>query len=253
MKANRKMTWAGMALGAAVFLTGYVLRSMVPPLTMGTSAEFPPFEAYEDGPGSRIVGFDVELGRAIAERAKRELKIVDMPFEDLIPALEAGEVDMVLVAMTITEERGRRVDFSEPYYRARQVAMVREGDAVPEKAEDWAGLRIGAQRGTTSHALARSLEGIEELRLARTAREAVVDLLNSRVDAVLVDEQPAAAFRRIFPEARVVDLGFREELYGVAVRRGNGALLGTINETLAEVKADGRYDWFVDRWMVQAD
>jgi arginine/lysine/histidine transporter system substrate-binding protein len=251
--ANRKMTWASVALCLAVVFMGQFLRGRIPPLKMGTSAGFPPFETYESGAGSAIVGFDVELAKAIAQHAKRPLEIVDMPFEDLIPALEAGEVDMALVAMTITEERAARVDFSEPYYRARQVVLMREGDEEPTSQDALRGWRIGVQRGTTGHALALGLTDAELVEAVENAKQAVVDLLNSQVDVVLVDEQPAAAFRKTFPDVRIVDLGFRDEFYGVAVRKGNRALLDAINETLAAVKADGRYDWFIDRWMVQAE
>ena len=249
---NRKLSMASLAFGIGVFFIGSVLRERLAPrpLAMGTHAEFAPFEARENG---EVVGFDVDLGRAIAEKAGRPLKIVDMPFEDLIPALESGELDMVLVAMTITEERSERVDFSKPYYRATQVAMMREGEASPATKEELAGRKFGAQAGTTSEALAREIAGAENVKRAPTAKAALADLLNSQVDFVLVDEQPAEAFRKVFPEARVLRFEFPEEQYGVAVRKGNAALLETINETLGAIAADGRYDWFVDRWMVQSE
>ena len=249
---NRKLSLASMAFGIGVVLLGSVLRERLAPrpLRMGTHAEFAPFESRE---GGAIVGFDVDLGRAIAEKAGRPLEIVDMPFEDLIPALEAGELDMALVAMTITEERAKRVDFSRPYYRATQVAMMREGEEEPATKEELAGRKIGVQAGTTSEALAREIAGEENVKRAPTAKAALADLLNSQVDFVLVDEQPAEAYRKVFPEARVMRFAFPEELYGVAVGKGNAALLGTINETLDAIAADGRLDWFVDRWMVQAE
>ncbi len=223
------------------------------PLVMGTHAEFPPFAMREDGDEGRIVGFDVDLAQAIADKAGRPLQIVDLPFDELIPALETGRVHMVLAAMTITAERAERVDFSDPYYKATPVVMIRAGEPEPPQAEDMAGQKIGAQAGTTNERLAQEITGKNNVRAKPSAKAAIADLLNSQVNYVLVDEQPATAFQRIFPEARIVRLPFPDEFYGVAVRKGDADLLKRINQTLKDVAADRRYDWFIDRWMLQLD
>lgn len=246
---SRQMTLASLVFGAAVFMAGYVLRERATPLTLGTHAEFPPFE-YREEPGGRIVGFDLELARAVAEKAGRPLRVVDMPFEDLIPALEAGEVDFVMVAMTITPERAKRVDFSRPYYRATQVAMVRAGDPEPAAKEELEDKRIGAQSGTTSYAWAREIAGAANAKGVPTARAAAMALANGEVDCIFVDEQPAEALGKTFPGLKIVRIPFEVEEYGAAVRKGNRALLETIDRTLEELVADGRHEWFVDRWMV---
>ena len=113
--------------------------------------------------------------------------------------------------------------------------------------------QIAAQAGTTSEAIAQEWAGLGNVRSTTSAKAAIVDLLNSQADAVLMDEQPATAFRKIFPEAQIVRLPFPDEFYGVAVRKGNARLLNLVNATLEEVRADGRYDWFIDRWLLQAD
>lgn len=246
---SRNMTLASLVFGAAVFLTGYVLRERASPLTLGTHAEFPPFEHREE-PGGRIVGFDMELARAVAEKAGRALRVVDMPFEDLIPALEEGEVDFVMVAMTVTPERAKRVDFSRPYYRATQVAMLRAGDPEPASKEELGDRRIGAQSGTTSYAWAREIAGAANAKALPTARAAAQALANGEVDCILVDEQPAAALAKNIPGLKIVRIPFEVEEYAAAVRKGNRGLLETIDRTLEELVADGRHEWFVDRWMV---
>lgn len=246
----------GLAIGLLLVLGGavWMLRGEPVPLIMGTHAQFPPFEMVQPvGDGEEIVGFDVELAQAIAAQAGRPLTIIDMPFDDLIPALEAGTVDMALVAMSMTEERARRVDFSEPYYTATQVVLIREGESPPATRDDLATWPMAAQTGTTSAALALDIAGADNVRQTSSARAAIVDLLNSQVNAVLIDEQPAIAFQKIFPEAHIVRLSFAEEYYAVAVRKDNSRLLKLINTTLQDIKADSRYDWFIDRWLLQAN
>ena len=247
------MSLASLALGVTVFMAGYVLRARVTPLVMGTHAGFAPFEMREGGEDSEIVGFDVEVGRAIAARAGRPLQIVDLPFEALIPALESGVVDLLAVAMTITPERAERVDFSDPYYRATQVVLMRAGGLMPETKEELRGRRIGVQAGTTSREAAMALTGPENVKEAATAVAAVGELQNEGVDYVLMDEQPAVHFARTDPGLQMVRLGFEDEFYGVAVRKGNTELLRTVNAALAAIGGDGRYEWFIDRWMMQDD
>lgn len=239
-----------LVLGVAVWM----LQGKPAPLIMGTHAHFPPFEMVQSvDDGEEIVGFDVELAQAIAAKTGRPLTIIDMPFDNLIPALDAGTIDMALVAMSMTDERAQRVDFSEPYYTATQVVLIREGDAPPTTREELATWPIAAQTGTTSAALALDIAGADNVRQTTSAKAAIVDLLNSQVNAVLIDEQPAATFRKIFPEAHIIPLPFPEEYYAVAVRKDNKPLLKLINATLRDIKADGRYDWFIDRWLVQAN
>lgn len=249
----KSLTLANMVLAFGVFAVGWVMLGRVPPLVMGTHAEFAPFSLRESGEDAPVAGFDVELGWAIAETAGRELKIVELPFEELIPALEAGTVDMLLASMTITPERAKRVAFSDPYYRATQVVLLKAGGAVPDAKAELKGRRIGVQSGTTSEAVARELTEAENIRAVPTGMAAVADLLNGEADVVLMDEQPAVHVLKKNPDLRLIYLDFDDEYYGVAVRKGSVKLLEAVNQTLAEIAEDGRYDWFLDRWMLQAD
>lgn len=250
---NRKLTWMSILFGASVFIAGALLRERIPPLTMGTSAGFPPFEMRAGGEGSAIVGFDVDLGRAIAKKVGRPLKIVDLPFEGLIPALEAGAVEMVLAGLAMTEERATRVDFSEPYFRTSPVVLMREEMAPPESKEAMAGRKVGAQGGTTSYALAQEIAGAENVVESETPWAAMGDLLNGKVDFMLMDAQSAAVFLKTFPGSRMARLPFAEVAYGVAVRKGDSKLLAKINATLEEIVKDGRRDAWVKQWMGQPD
>ena len=221
-------------------------------LVMGTNAEFPPFETRGGANGSEVVGFDVEVARAIAAKAGLPLKIEDMKFDSLLPALSAGKVDLVLAGMTITDERSRNVDFSAPYYKATQVVLILAGSPIPQTKEDLKGMKIAVQLGTTGDGAAVEIAGQDNVRQFTSAMDAVVELMNGKVECVVIDEQPAIQFAKKNPELMLVRPQFDDEFYGVAVKKGNAELLAKVNEALAEIAADGRYDQFVDRWMVQA-
>lgn len=239
-------------VAAAALLAACGRKDATKYLVMGTNAEFPPFEMRSNSSGAKVVGFDVEVAKAIAAKVGLPLKIEDMQFDGLLPALDAGKVDLVLAAMTITADRAQTVDFSAPYYKATQVVLIRKGDPVPAGKEELKGRTIAVQLGTTGDGAAVDIAGRENVRQFTSTLDAVVALMNSQVDFVVIDEQPAIHFqKRNAPDLELVRLAFADEFYGVAVKKGNGELLDKINGALAEIVADGRYDQFVDQWLIQ--
>ena len=250
MKSFRLGTW--LMWGMVALLAGCGKKDGTRYLVMGTNAEFPPFETRGGADGTEVVGFDVEVARAIAAKVGLPLRIEDMKFDSLLPALNAGKVDLVLAGMTITEERARNVDFSEPYYKATQVVLVRGDSAVPESKEALKGQVIAVQLGTTGDGMAAEITGQENVRQFTSAMDAVVELMNRKVEAVIIDEQPALQFVKKNPGLVLVRLAFDDEFYGVAVKKGNAELRAKVNEALAEIAADGRYEQFVNQWMVAA-
>lgn len=240
--------WTVLALAALLVACGK--KDSTKYLVMGTDAKFPPFETRGGAEGKEVVGFDVEVARAIAAKAGLPLKIVEMEFDRLLPALAEGKVNLVLAAMTITDERRATVDFSMPYYKATQVALILAGGPVPESKEELKGLRIAAQAGTTGFAAAEDLTPPENIRSVASPQSAAVDLMNSQVDVAILDEQPAIQLAARNPELMLIRPGYDEEFYAVAVRKGDTNLQETVNQTLGEISADGRYDRFVDEWLV---
>ena len=234
---------------AAVWFAAGCGRKDANVLKLGTDAKFPPFEMRA---GDDVVGFDVEIAKAIAAQAGLPLKIEEMEFDRLLPALADGKVDFVLAALSITDDRRAQVDFSVPYYKATQVALILAGGLVPESKEELKGLRTAAQAGTTGYAAAEELAAPENIRAVASPLAAAVDLMNSQVDVAILDEQPAMKLAADHPELMLIRPEYPEEFYGVAVRKGDTNLLETINQTLGAISADGRYDRFVDEWLVGA-
>ena len=207
-------------------------------IVMGTNAEFEPFE-YRDN--DEIVGYDIETAQAIAEYAGMEFAPVeDMAFDSLITALSSGQIDMVVAGMSVTEERLQQVNFSDPYYRAAQVIIVPKEGATVASSADLAGKAIGVQEGTTGDIyVEENVEGAQ-LNRFKKAVDAAIDLANGRLDAVVLDEQPALRIVAQNDALMVLDEALTEEEYAIAVRKNNPELLAAINAGLAELEASGK-------------
>lgn len=207
-------------------------------IVMGTNAEFEPFEYRE---GTEIVGLDVDIAKAIAEKLGKELKIEDMEFNTVLSQLSMGSVDFVAAGLTVDEERSKQVDFSDTYFKTKQAIIVREDNTDIKVAEDLVGKAVGVQLGTTGDKYVSTTKGVECVPFDKGSL-AVMDLINGRIDAVVIDEQPAKRMVEAQTGLKVLDVAFVEEEYAIAVKKGDAELQAAINEVLAEIKADGTYD-----------
>lgn len=205
---------------------------------MGTNAEFEPFEYRE---GMEIVGFDVEIAQAVAEKLGKELKIEDMEFDSLITQLNVGSLDFVASGMTIKPDREKQVDFSDPYFTSKQVIIVKEENEDIKVAEDLTGKSVGVQLGTTGEEYVSKAEGVECIAFNKGTL-AVMDLVNGKVDAVVIDEEPAKRMVAAQKGLKVLEAPFVEEKYAIAVKKGDTELKDAINETLAELQSSGKFD-----------
>ncbi len=241
----RKVLYLFLIMAVVMMLGGQALAQTY---VVGTSADFPPFEYMEDG---EFVGFDMDLMRAIAEEMDFEIEFRDISFDSLIPGLRTGTIDIVIAAMTITEERARAVDFSDPYYVANQSIIVRE-DSGFNLTVLFGDNRIGAQTGTTGDLwVTEELydEGILTGRVVRyeTFDLAIEDLVNENVEALVLDRPVAERFVEARPLVLVGEIITHEE-YGIAVDRGNEELLAKINEGLEKVVDSGRMGELIDKY-----
>lgn len=159
-------------------------------LTMATNAYFPPYEYYE---GNDIVGIDAEIAKAVADKLGLELKIEDMEFGSIIIAVTQGRADMGLAGMTVTEERLESVNFTDSYATGIQVVIVTE-DSDIEGIDDLNGKKIGTQLGTTGDQYSKQDFGEENVESYNKGADAVMALTQGKVDAVIIDNQPALAF-----------------------------------------------------------
>lgn len=240
---------AGVVLMAVAGLAGCG-RKDANVLRLGTDAKFPPFAMRAEAPGADPVGFDVDVARAIAASAGKQLQIVEMDFDRLLPALADGKVDLAMAALPRDGENQARADFSDPYYDATPAAIILAGGPVPETKEELKGKRTAAVAGTPAYAAAEELAPADPLRAVATPLAAVVDLMNSQVDLAVLDEAPGSYLAERHPELMLLRPGFAPVGYAVAVRKGDTNLLDVVNRTLAELKADGRHRKMLEDWVV---
>lgn len=213
-------------------------------LIMGTNAEFPPYEFYE---GQDIVGIDVEIARAVAESMGKELKVEDMAFDSIIPAISSDKVDIGAAGMTVTEERKQSVDFTDTYVKASQVIMIKADNTEIAGAGDVEGKVIGVQLGTTGDLYASDVT--DSVERYNKGFEAVQALSQGKIDAVIIDDQVAKALAADNADVKVLDEPFTEEEYAIAVKKGNTELVEQINTALADLKQSGKLQEIVDKYI----
>ena len=159
-------------------------------LIMATNAEFPPYE-YHDG--DNIVGIDAEIAAAISEKMGCKLQIEDIAFDSVIPEVTSGKADIGMAGMTVTEERKQSVDFSDTYAEASQVIIVKSDSAIASP-DDLKDKIIGVQTGTTGDIYATDDFGDKNVERYNKGMEAVQALSQGKIDAVIIDREPAKVF-----------------------------------------------------------
>ncbi len=217
-------------------------------LVVGTNAAFPPFEYVGDD--GNPDGFDVALIKAIGDKIGMDVQIQDMEFDSLVTSI-GSKIDVAIAGMTVTDERKKMVDFSDSYYEAVQNVLVPQGSTIAS-ADDLKGLKIGVQLGTTGEFIADEIEGAS-ISAYNKAVDAVNDLINGRVDCVIVDKNPAEVFVAQYSDKLTVlegsQFGFEAEHYAIALPKGNTELAGKINSALKELKEDGTYDALIKKYI----
>lgn len=213
-------------------------------LVMATNAEFPPYEYYE---GGEIVGIDADIARAIAEDMGMELKIEDMAFDSIIAAVQSGKADFGAAGMTVTEDRLASVNFSDTYAEAKQVIIIKEGSEI-KSADDLTGKKVGVQLGTTGDILADEIEDGTVERYNKGA-EAVMDLVGDRVDAVIIDNEPAKVFVSQNEGLTMIEDAYEAEQYAIAIAKDNTELVEKINASIANLKESGKLQEIIDKYI----
>jgi polar amino acid transport system substrate-binding protein len=210
---------------------------------VGTDAAYAPFESQNEK--GEIVGFDIEVLQAVAAKAGIEVKFVNTPWEGIFNALGQGDRDMVVSAVTITEERKGTMDFSDPYFDAQQLIAVKENSKIAKFA-DLKKLKVGVQTGTTGDEAVTKLLGKASTNIKRfeSTPLALKELEAGGVDAVVADNGVIAHYVANNPGGKfktVSDKEFVPEQYGIAFKKGNTELQAKMNQGLAAIKADGSY------------
>ncbi|MCQ2388379.1 MAG: ABC transporter substrate-binding protein [Kiritimatiellae bacterium] len=217
------------------------------PLRMITEATFPPYEFLR---GQEIVGIDVEICRAVAQKLGRPFQAETVDFDSVIPAVISGKADVGAAGITVTEDRKKNVDFSIPYVKTGIVVIYKKDNPFKDVAQ-LKDKRIGVQGGTTSENYV--LEQLKkEPERSKSPAEAVAALKSGRVDFVIADVDPAKNCVKGESDLALSDFITSEE-YAVAIKKGQPELLKTIDDTIAELKANGQLEKWVQQFTEESD
>lgn len=228
---------------SCVFLFSLSLVAFGKTLYVGTNAEFAPFEYLEKG---KITGFDIELMNALAKEMKMEVKVQNMSFDGLLPALQMKKVDLVIAGMTETPERKKAVNFSKAYFKAKQVIVIKKGKDI-KTFEELSGKNVGVMLGFTGDTVVSGIKGAKVQRFD-TTYAAIMALEKGKVDAVVADSEPAKKYIESYQDLGIASAKAEEEDYAIAVRKNDKALLEELNKALDTVKANGTYDSLLKKY-----
>ncbi|MBM3470849.1 MAG: basic amino acid ABC transporter substrate-binding protein [Armatimonadetes bacterium] len=220
---------------------------------VGSDTTYPPFEYVDEN--KQIVGFDPDLLAEICRRANCKAAFTTTAWDGIFVALAQGQFDAVASGVTITEERLKSIDFSEPYLRYGQVVLVRTDEAAVTGVDALTGKKVAVQTGTTNDEKASALqkEGkVGDVRRYETFALAVKALINRDVDAVIIDSYAADGFINLTPDKiKKVGEPFTSEALGIALKKGDAALKQAFDAALEQMKADGTLDGLYKKWFVE--
>ena len=204
---------------------------------VGTNAEFMPFEYLDK---NKIIGFDIDLLDAISKETGLEFKIQDMAFDGLLPALQTKKIDMVIAGMSATPEREKAVAFSKPYFKAKQVVITKGVDKSLKSFKDLSGKKVGVMLGFTGDTVVSEIKGVKVERF-NAAYAAILALSQNKVDAVVLDSEPAKKYSGTMKQLVIANIPAEEENYAIAFRRNDKELINKVNDELDKIKANGEY------------
>ncbi|MBQ7218903.1 MAG: amino acid ABC transporter substrate-binding protein [Ruminococcus sp.] len=220
-------------------------------LTMATNAYFPPYEFYD---GDTIVGIDAEIGKAIADKLGMEFKIEDIEFDAIITGVQSGKFDMGMAGMTVTEERLQSVDFSDSYATGIQSIIVPEGSpikSIDDILKPGASYKVGVQLATTGDIYISDDLGDEatsRVEEYQTGNDAVAALSAGKVDAVIIDNEPAKSYVAATSGLVILDTEYVTEDYAICFAKGN-PLKDKVNTALNELIKDGTVKTIIDKYI----
>lgn len=252
MRISKRIVLAA-AAALAVTMGGAQAQDMMK-LKIGTEGAYPPFNNLEaDG---SLVGFDIDIAKALCEEMKADCEFVTQDWDGIIPALQAGKFDAIIASMSITEERMEKVDFTNKYYNTPPaLAAPKDTDIAGVTKEDLAGKVVGAQGSTTHSNYAEATYTDSDVKLYPTADEYKLDINSGRVDAVVDDvivlqdwlaTDDGACCKIVGTITPVVEI--HGPGAGIAIRKGEDELREKFNAAIDAIRANGKYKEINDKY-----
>ncbi len=216
-------------------------------LRIGVEGAYPPF-SWKESDGT-LKGFDIDIALALCEKMGRKCELVEQDWDGIIPALLAKKYDAIVASMSVTEERMKRVDFTEKYYNTPAKFVAKENAGFEATAAGLKGKVIGVQRGTVHQCYMEKIYPDAELKLYGTQEEVFLDLAAGRIDAQISDSIQALEGFLGKPEGKgyaflggdQFDLECHGIGAGIALRKGSDDLRKAFNDAIKAIRDDGTY------------
>jgi polar amino acid transport system substrate-binding protein len=219
-----------------------------PKVRVATEAAYPPFETVDEKTKD-LVGFDIDLMNAVAQKEGFEVEYKNTPFDSVLAGIATCQFDAAISAITITEERKQKMNFSDPYIDAGQIVTVKVDNNTINGPQDLKGKKISVQLGTTGEIEAKKIEGVT-VKPFDTVDLAFLELVNGQVDGTIVDNPTTLVYvNRFKDKIKTVGTPFTDEHYGIAVCKKNTDLLTKLNAGIAALKSDGTLQKLQDKWL----
>jgi glutamate transport system substrate-binding protein len=216
-------------------------------ITIGVKFDVPPF-GFKNPQTNEVEGFDVDMGKFIAEDLGVEPKFIEAISDNRIPFLERGTVDLILSTMTINAERDMEIDFSEPYYIAQGRILVPKGSDI-KGLEDLGGKRVCTALGSTYEETIRTEAPDADLKLVDTYSECLELLQNEAIDAISTDDVILTGMIIQDDSLEMVGDQLTTEPYGVGIKEGDKQLKGFVDDVLKKAEDDGRWEETYQKWV----
>ena len=216
-------------------------------LTIGLDDSYPPME-FRDSKNN-LVGFDIDLGNEVAKKLGVKAEYTSNDFNGMVLALSSSKFNIILSAMSITEERKKSIDFSDTYVMGGQVATVKQGNTKLKSIADLKGKIVACQLGSTGDAAASAMKGLKEVKKYDKITEAFQDLSIGRVDAIVMDAQVGGYYVAKKPgQYEVLTEKISEEPMGIGFKKEDKELKAAVQKALNELKADGTLSKLSMKW-----
>ena len=239
------------SLLAMLLLLGSSMTMAADALRVGLSPDYPPLAFQQDG---QIVGVEADNARAVGEIIGRKVSLLSMPFEKLMPALLAGEIDVIMSGFSVTGERSAQVLFTDSYMLVGQMAILHR-DKIARFAQPWSiyrpGVRVGVEPGTTGAAYAERELKEAEVKFYQDSAAAFAGLRADEIDLYIHDAPTSWQLATSRENADLISLysPMTEEMLAWAVRPGDDVLAGELNRALRVMKTNGTLQYILNRWI----
>lgn len=250
---RRRLLAALLCIGALTFGGEGFAQAGDKIVTVVTDPSFVPF-SYLDIKTGRQVGYDMDIIHAVADHAGFEYQVKTMAFNGVIPALQAGSVDIAADGMTITQERAKKIDFSQPYYDSGLTIMVRSNNDTIKTIEDFKGKTISTKIGSTSYDfLTHKVPGIGKVVPYPATSQMYMALITGNVDAAFYDTPNVMYFIKTKGHGKVKAVGptYAGQQYGIGFPKGS-KWVEPVNRALTAMKKDGTFTKIYKKWFGKA-